>query len=402
MVDTPKPLSQQLLARRLKKRERLSSMLSQGRRGKGARRQFKFKPIAFTSDGAKFDESGGLTARTPLTEGHYTVGKVEVECRHLSAPADFTFSSNMDGVLRFVYELRRQVFVERAFLGDPNPSQPDIYINLDDVSRIDSPAALILTAELDRIRKILGMRPVLDDHHWLPEIRNTLYSLGLHNVVQARRRDQTVAIQKSKSLSDDRFQIIPMRSGNSSSNDLARQIRDELYEACKPFSAARPQFYNVLVEAFNNTREHAYPSGSGEDGIPSIGGWWAGAIVDHHRGRFELTVYDQGIGIPERFSRQHPEAKQERLQVGGSGDMLVLQRAAEHGASSSGLPGRGNGLWQMTDLTKSLPGSEVQFISLWGSVAYRNGIMNKAFIPPQRFCGTMIVWSVPFRSSEPG
>lgn len=399
MARPSRSLSAQLAARRLEKRERLSSQLSEGRRGPGHRRTFKFKVLPFDSDPERFDRNGGLSARTPLTFGKYTVGNKQIECRNLTAPRNFSLRANPDGVLRFVYELRRQVFIERAFGGEPAPGRPDIYINLDEINKLDLPASLILTAELDRVRRVLGIRPVLDDHRWDEEIRNTFYSLGLHNVVEARRRDRSVPIKKSASLSADRFQIIPMRSGSSSSNDLARAIRDELYEACKPFSAARPQFYNVLVEAFNNTREHAYPEGSGEDGIPSVGGWWAGAIVDHQLGLFELTVYDQGIGIPERFSRQHPEATQERLQVGGSGDMLVLQRAAEHGASSSGEPGRGNGLWQMTDLTRSIPESEVQFISLCGSVAYRNGIMNRAFIPPQRFCGTMILWTVPFRLS---
>lgn len=391
-------LKEKMIARKLEKRARLQEVREAERRGAGSRRRFKFKPLPFQSDRGQFDRCGGAEARQPLVPGWYRPEPtINERCVHLVAPEDFTFQTNLDGLLRFVYEMRRQVFIERRFTNFGS-SEPKLYLNLDHIARVDLAGALILAAELDRLRKVVGFKPVLDDHNWLPEIRATLNELGLHDIIHARSRlDAGEVPGPGQGISSDRFQVIKMRSGNSSSNELAKVLRDELFEACRPFSVARPQIYNVLVEAFNNSREHAYPGGSGEDGIPSVRGWWAGALVDHQLGKFHLAVYDQGIGIPERFARQHDTSQVERQQPGGSGDLLVLRRAAAHGSSSTSDPGRGNGLWQMTELTRSIPGSQVEFTSLRGCVAYRDGILVRAFVPPQRFCGTIIRWEVPFR-----
>jgi hypothetical protein len=401
VMSSSKSLKAQILDRKRSKRERIQDdRMTVGARGRGSHRQFRFRPLPFESDEALFNLNGGKVARQQLIQGYYEgTGGNRQPCLHLYAPEKFTLNTNLDGVLRFVYEMRRQVFIDRRFLNPASGIVP-IYLNLDAIREIDLRGALILAAEFDRIRTVLGFKPILDDHHWDPTIRATLHALGLHEITQAYRRDKSVAIRSSEiseNFQSDRFQIIKMRSGVGSSNVLAKEMRDELFEACRPFSSARPQIYNVLVEAFNNSREHAYPDGSGEDGIPSMRGWWAGAIVDHHLGVFQLAVFDQGIGIPERFSRQHDVSRRERQQAGGSGDMLVIQRAAQQGITSTQRPGRGNGLWQMTDLTRTLSGSHVEFMSLAGSVTYRSGIASGCFIPPQRFCGTMITWHVPFK-----
>lgn len=369
-----------------------------GRRGRGSRRLFRFSPLPFESDRDAFDTFGGDEATQSLIRAPYPRYSDEEQiCQQLVAPSDFTFNGNLDGLIRFVYELRRQAFIDRGF-ANGDYSESSVYINLDQIRSIDLRGALILAAEFDRIRRIIGFRPTLHDHRWDPQIRATLRALGLHDIIQASSRHSSEDASLLPDFASGRFQIIKMRSGTASSNKLAQELRDELLHACKPFSAARPQIYNVLVEAFNNSREHAYPNGSGEDGIPSVKGWWAGALVDHQKGLFNLAVYDQGIGIPERFSRQHETSREERELVGGAGDMLVLQRAAEHGSSSTYDPGRGNGLWQMTDLTRTIPGSRVEFTSLRGSVTYQGGILQSCFIPPQRFCGTIIDWIVPFKA----
>lgn len=395
MPRRPQTLKEQVQARKLEKRDRLQESLISGNSVPRPRGRYSVRALPFEADLAQFELCGGDVARYPLQPGTYTApnGKI-ISCLHLAAPSNFTYATNLDGILRYIYELRRQIFIERRFLGVENARAP-IYLNLDSIISVDLPGALILAAELDRIRRVLGFRPALDDHRWDPNIRSTLMEFGLHEIVHARGVEK-IKDTRTK-VKQDRFQVIKMQSGTSSSNELAKTIRDELFEACSPFSGARPQIYNVLVEAFNNTREHAYPNFSGEDGLPSVRRWWAGALVDHEIGAFTLAVYDQGIGIPERFARQHELSNMERQQPSGAGDLLVLQRAAEHGSSSTTHPGRGNGLWQMTELTRAIPGSEVAFTSLKGSVAYRHGVVSRAFVPPQRFCGTMVRWYVPFR-----
>ena len=399
-MKAPSTLSEQIARKKLQKRERLQDALLEGRRGAGRSRRFTFDPLPFETDARTFDLLGGADARQELITGSFEgVSGVEEPCRQLVAPTDFTFTQNLAGVLSFVYELRRRIFINNEF--SPKFQGHPFYVSLDRISAIDLEGALILTAELDRVRRVLGFRPILDDHRWVPEVRALLYGFGLHDVIQAKRRYDGVPVDRSDYLGFLRrtgFEILKVRTSNASSNKMAMELRDELFEACQPFSAARPKFYNVLVEAFNNSREHAYPQGSGEDGLPSVRGWWAGALISHQTGRFNLAVYDQGIGIPEQYARQHDAAALTRMI--GDGDLVVLKEAAEHGATSTREPGRGNGLWQMTDLTKDVPGSQVEFTSLKGQLTYRAGELIRAATPPYRFCGTMVKWNVPFRGQS--
>ena len=77
--------------------------------------------------------------------------------------------------------------------------------------------------------------------------------------------------------------------------------------------------------------------------------------------------------------------------------MVVLRAAIEHGWTSTAAEGRGNGLSQMVDLTRRIPGSSVEFTSLNASIRCVDGVPSAVSIPPQRFGGTLVRWSVPFR-----
>lgn len=398
MTRPPKSLSDRLAINKLRKRDRLDEALRKGRRGNGRHRRFQFSPLKFDSDGEAFERLGGARARQDIKLSHYRRRDgALVNCRELSAPSSFTCEpQDLEQVLRFVYELRRQALIERTFFNGPG-TVPG-YVNLSLIRRIDLPGALLLTAELDRIRRVVGFRPTLDDHNWSAELRATLKALGVYDIIRARSSEMPGGDDGlMPGFGPERIKIIKMRSGQYSANREAEALRDELFDACAPFSTARPQIYNVLVEAFNNSREHAYPEGTGEDGLPSVRAWWAGALVDYSAGVFQLCVYDQGIGIPERFARQHRAALNLRVAAGGAGDLALLEMALSPGGSSTDEPGRGNGLWQMTELTRDLDGSSVQFTSLGAGIICRNGTIHSKFISPQRFGGTMVNWQVPFR-----
>ncbi|HEX3367619.1 hypothetical protein [Phenylobacterium sp.] len=108
-------------------------------------------------------------------------------CLRLVAPADFRFEKNPDEILAFVYELRRQRFIKDRFRSRGRKHRPGICIDLDDVKSIDLEGALILTAEIDRIRLVYRTKPHMDDANWHSGVRAVLHGLGLYDVVDALR-----------------------------------------------------------------------------------------------------------------------------------------------------------------------------------------------------------------------
>lgn len=315
-----------------------------------------------------------------------------LRCLSLNAPSDFRFSENPDGILRFIYELRRQTFVNHRFRRRPRKRRPSLYINLDSIIDVDLQGALILSAEFDRLRRILGFKPMIYDDNWDPWVRAVLHALGFYDVIDAARASGVALVDNfAAKLESQGVVIIPFISGSQADGEQALKLRTALYAACEPPSDARRPIYDALMEAFTNAAMHAYPEDISGDGLPRVGRWWAGALVDRNDGEFVLTVYDQGVGIPATLPRRSVwSIVQAKLPE--NTDEAVIKGALEYGRSSSDASGRGNGLWRMCELTNAFEFAEVTFNSLKGSVTYKKGGDMELAKLGTRFSGTMVVW----------
>jgi hypothetical protein len=321
-------------------------------------------------------------------------------CRRLTAPSDCRYTSNPDGLLAFVYELRRQVFLEDRFRGAGRKSEPNLYIDLDKIENIDIEGALILVAELDRIRQVLKFKPHLDDANWDPDVRAYLASFGFYRVLEANRLFGGGEIDDmGAELEEAGYAIVPFVSCHLADPRKALELRDGLLQHCAPPDEARRAVYEGLVEAILNAVQHAYRSDIAGDGLPSVKYWWATALVDKIEGDLHLAVYDQGVGIPRTLVKRPwwhliagklPERSDSRiiegaLEYGRSGVSDTVELAAD-------ANGRGNGLWRMCELTEAFEQADVRFTSLKGDVLYRKGGVLERTTLKTRFCGTMITW----------
>jgi hypothetical protein len=352
-------------------------------------------------DRALFEASAEGIASVPVVASYFqdAVGR-SWRCRRLSAPAEFSFAKNPDGVLEFVYELRRQVFIEDRFRGPGRKSRPSLYIDLDRIENIDIEGALILVAELDRVRKILKIKPRLDDAKWDPDVRAYLASFGFYRVLEASQLVEGGQIDDIRAvLAEEGYAIVPFVSCHQADPRKALELRDGLLQHCAPPDAAQRAVYESLIEAFLNAVQHAYRHDIDGDGLPSVKHWWATALVDKRHGDLYLAVYDQGVGIPRTLVKR-PWWHIIAGKLPERSDASIIEGALEYGRSGTSSTvdlvhdagGRGNGLWRMCELTEAFKEAEVRFTSLKGDVLYRKGGALERTTLRTRFCGTMITW----------
>lgn len=329
----------------------------------------------------------------------------------LVAPQNFLLSENEDEVLRFVNELRRQVFVNNRFRSRGLIRRPTLYIDLDRIKFIDIEGALVLAAELDRVRRVLGIRAWLDDGRWDPMVRAVLHGLGLHKVIEAKRTVESVPIADFIAPAEEAgLTIVPFVSGTRADPAKAQELRVALETHCvSPGDEAGMKVYEALIEAFNNAVAHAYLDRFPGDGLPRVRRWWAGALVSHRDGYLYLVVYDQGVGIPttlDRYGIVESLFGKKREKT----DADVIAGALEYGRSGASADavfgneadGRGNGLARMCELTEKFDEADVRFTSLKGDVRfYKGGLVERTNLKT-RFGGTMIRWraKIPARAEK--
>lgn len=324
-------------------------------------------------------------------------------CLRLAAPSDFRLHTNQDEVLSFIYELRRQVFINDRFRGPGQKRRPNIYIDLDGVSSIDLEGALLLAAEIDRIRLVYRFKPQVDDAKWNPDVRALLHGLGLYRVIDAVRAADAPPIEDiTGALDQSGLVIVPFVSCHEADPTKAQELREGLLRHCATSDQVELGVYDCLVEAFSNAVQHAYREDVAGDGLPALGRWWAGGVIDKREGTLVLVVYDQGVGIPKTLPRR-PFWNVIAGRLPESTDDRIIEGALEYGRSGAADQlegGRGNGLWRMCELTETFEYADVRFTSLKGQVLYAKGGRVERATLATRFCGTMVRWRATISAAE--
>lgn len=390
-------------------RKRAIKRLRSHRRYNEAARIARVRRRRPMSDRALFEASAIGVPPLPLRPSRFQAKSGKWwRCFRLTAPEDFRAEENPAGVMQFVYELRRQVLVNDRFRGVGTKLRPSLYIDFDEIRKIDLSGALILAAEIDRIRQILGIKVVLDDGAWDPDVRATLSCLGLNRVVEATTMGRAEELPDfTAELAAHGIAIVPFVSCHQADPTKAQELLNGLVQHCARDDAAGLAVYESLVEAFSNAVQHAYRDDVEGDGLPSVHRWWAGAIVDKLLGYVDLVVYDQGVGIPRTLARR-PFWHIIALKVPEHTDARLIEAALDYGRSgtTSSVPflgdagGRGNGLWRMCQMTEAFDEAYVRFTSLKGEVTYNKGGRQERTELSTRFCGTMVRWRAKITPTE--
>lgn len=367
------------LRRRVGKKERLEAKLDDAHR----------RSIAFENS------CRGVPPIQTLP-GYWTPpsGKPEA-CEKLPAPEDFRYRTNPDGVVRFVYSLRREAVLRNRMVSLKSSKSATLYIDLDNIKDIDLDGALILAAELDRVSRHMGIRPYVDDANWSPRIRAFLYEFGFYRIVDARRVSDAVHIPKiGDHLAAEGLVVVKFITGNQADGRQAFALQNALIAEAPTVADSRLDFYEGLLEAFTNAIEHAYHPEIPDDGLFKVRRWWAGGFVDNKEGRLYMAVYDQGVGIPATLPRKPFWSSIFSGTAFEWTDARVIAGGLDYGRTRTSQDGRGNGLWSMCQITHGFDEAEVRITSGRGEVAYETGKPLRLDDFPSRFPGTLVRWRV--------
>lgn len=300
---------------------------------------------------------------------------------NIMAPAVLSLETNANEVGAFLNRIVEEI-------GKPGLH---IQINFEPIREIGLGAALALAATLDMWQRIRGirLRPVREGD-WLPSVRQSLVEIGMFDLLQTKNPPI------SDGVAGHRVKMLRFCSGENADGSLARELTSAMNELAGPYGAS--QFlYGGLTEAMTNVAQHAYADES-MVGIPSsFCRWWMAGSYDEERRCMRVVILDMGVGIPATLPRsgnwEMIKGILAKLTVNDDAD--VIAAAVEAGRTSTGVPGRGNGLRDIRLFVENSVSGRLRILSGRGEVIYEKG----SETPRKRtvddsVIGTLIEWEV--------
>jgi len=164
--------------------------------------------------------------------------------------------------------------------------------------------------------------------------------------------------------------MIPANPAADSSGRVARLLVDALQHRCELQNRAGDTLWSNLSEILDNVQLHA------ESGIGAV----AVAASWPSNRRIEIAVGDAGIGIP-RAIRRNPY-----LSVDADSD--AMRAAIQRLVSGTTDPGRGRGLWQVSEIVRRNGGTLVLIAESTRLTVTEDGVRVQ---PSQPVLGTLAI-----------
>lgn len=335
-----------------------------------------------------------------LRERHYVWGwdggereRLLAERRADTPPSEICFISNPDESIKFLAGIRsksRAVETEDAW-GRPvfvaKPRSPNgmkrvrKYWDFSKVKKISTAAALVLTAEYDRLAQIAHQTPpTIDLERWSHPFFKRMYEIGFFEVVGLT--EDVASLYRT----DGDVQTMRIISGmNANQLQQASECIRDLIRFIDTAASLRPDaelaLNNALSEAMANVSAHAYPVGH-EFKYRHVGKWWVTASADRLTRELSIVIYDQGASIPVTYARK--ELSQEVKDVLASifrpeptfefaNDGAYIQTAMLPGKSQTNQRNRGYGLPEMKTLVDICEWGSLRILSRGGEAKYEYG-----------------------------
>jgi hypothetical protein len=165
----------------------------------------------------------------------------------------------------------------------------------------------------------------------------------------------------------------------------------------------RLRLFDALVEATENSRQHAYP----EEGVyehEHVGRWWMTGAVDAKNKQIAIVVYDQGVSIPGSIHRWagYGRVKRGLMWVFGQEpspndnafDGARLHLAMSKQESSTGQSERGHGLQVVRRVIDECARGRLRIVSRAGEYVYETGkkpVARQLAVP---LPGTLLEWNL--------
>lgn len=260
--------------------------------------------------------------------------------------------------------------------------------------RIYPTAGLLLTAELDRAKRILGDAfEVKIIPSQSERINGVLKQVGILDLCG-------VQIDSDEGLKHEWVRHWRYATGQRINEQTTRAF--EQFEG-RLADELKKGIWRGISEAIGNSTEHAYDQPRGTE--PRRLGhkrWWM--FSQERDGYLNVVVCDLGIGIPRSLPLKWKPSTLSKIFAGivGQGeDVRAIRAALRLGASSTGKDHRGRGLpqiWQELQATKD---ASIVILSNRGGLIWRG--RDRIELPKEfsdSIHGTVISWAVPIGSKD--
>ncbi|QEX16037.1 hypothetical protein FRZ44_13290 [Hypericibacter terrae] len=301
-------------------------------------------------------------------------------------PADLSLARNYEEVMSAVNQMRESAV--RRQRG---------YVDFRPVRSLGPGAALVLTAELDRWRRLrrLRMSP-LDLDEWDINVLAQLDEMGLFEVLDSWQPKAVPRVAVG-------YQFIRFRAGVKVAGALAREVRLALEEVGAEIRN-RAALFGGLTEAMANVLHHAYPHGEKYVATPIQNQWWMSGAYNSANAQLSVQFFDQGVGIPTTLPRKHP-AERIKGVLSSLGlpddDASRIKAAMLLGRSRTSEPHRGGGLSDIKAFVEATGKGRLRILSGRGQYIYDTQSGETLLTHREPLGGTLIEWEVATTSENP-
>jgi hypothetical protein len=324
----------------------------------------------------------------------------------VSAPRRMSLTENYEETVAFFNKIKKLGQVLAAdFRRNRRGRVRPFWISLAEVEHLSVRSAVILSAELDRLRRVVGAKlKYMGGESTTEDVTSILSELGCFSLVSVDHPESSGNHTKSRKT------LIKMLCGSRLDKDKFSEFDDALGKIFAQYRSL-PRLYEGMSEALLNVQHHAYL-----DGVklvyPSPGKrWWATACVDNEKRELRIFVYDQGVGIPATLPHTgYREVLTDLLTGAAHGkfgdDATLLKRALEYSRSRTEQAGRGKGFKNIMSAIDTYQTGSLRIVSGRAEVTYSGQGVIVSQRHDQHVGGTLIEWTLPTRlfesSKEPG
>lgn len=316
------------------------------------------------------------------------------------APSVLSFSSNAKTTIAFFDQLKAAIFTDENYRRKGAVRRKELCLELDSITSISLPCAVILSAELKRWTTIRGLVPRLRNYkNWDQKVRSLLINLGTLKHLGIPRRmydtDDDIALA-------GQFILLELTSATTTDTEKIAELQHGIQSLLASFQP-KPYIYTALVEAAANVIDHAYNSNQPlRYGQPGEKRWYATASFDPGKNALRFFVYDQGVGIPASLRRKTDwyNAITPLLQKAGivENDVETIDAAFALGRTRTQKSERGKGLADILSVLKHTKAGHVRVLSGKGDhITYADQTVEK-HLHGSHVGGTLIEWSLPIHA----
>lgn len=267
-----------------------------------------------------------------------------------------------------------------------------VLLYFDRVENIEPAAALLLTAEADRCRRLRsyrGQQMVTGTYPASSEVFLLLREMGFYKVMRANEREE-IPDERERA---GRPYFLPFASFKLVHAEVAARLVELIADTSVTMSpVARRRLVGALKEAMGNAVEHAYSAETPYEVLSDR--YWVAGYINPDINEAMLILFDQGVGIPETLGSTKFEQILAflRLQWQPS-DGHMIAAATELHRTSTGERGRGKGFRDMKRFIDLCDDGELRVLSNRGGYRYMKTV-DEITDQEQSVGGTLVEWRI--------